>query len=352
MNTPLVCMSANAYAAACAEFERWAETGRRRAGMAWEAVVYPLIGLVARPGRQRSPLEPTPLADCAALVVAGVVMPPPALAHYGPTWARPVAGAATAGAAADLQARLAAVRARHPRLDCYGRMHSHPWPHTHPQPSGTDCREHLTGALESNAAAGLPWSLGLIAAAPAAQGLGVGDQGSGIRDQAAGIRGQRVVLSDQPPPPNPQPLPHSSSWPVQAYALLPEGQLVALGAVRVVPDDDARVRGVRAGAGWATPPGQRWLARQEAALAAHGVAVQALPLHRGWYGLALRWPGAPMRLLALPPTFPVAPPRLLRPAPAGGWQGAALPSRGKHWEAYHLPDLWTMDDVCNVKREA
>jgi hypothetical protein len=54
-----------------------------------------------------------------------VVLPPPELAHYGATWARPAAAGGTTGAAA-LQARLDAVRARHPRLDCYGRMHSHP----------------------------------------------------------------------------------------------------------------------------------------------------------------------------------------------------------------------------------
>ena len=120
--------------------------------------------------------------------------------------------------------------------------------------------------------------------------------------------------------------------------------MVELGAVRVVPDDDARVRSVRAGAGWATPAGQRWLAQQTAALAAHGGDVQTLPLHRGWYALAVRPPGAPVRLLALPPTFPVAPPRLLRPAPAGGWQGEPVPSRGKHWDAYQLPDLLMADD--------
>ena len=116
-----------------------------------------------------------------------------------------------------------------------------------------------------------------------------------------------------------------------------------LGAVRVVPDDDSRVRGVRAGAGWATPAGQLWLARQTAALAAQGVEVQALPLHRGWYGLALRQSAAPVRLLALPPTFPLAPPRLLRPAPTGGRQGDPVPPRGKHWDAYNLPDFLTMD---------
>ena len=227
MNTPEVWMSASAYAAACAEFARWAAVGRRRSGTAWEAVVYPLVGIVPRPGSERSPLEATPLADCAALVVPRVVVPPPALAHYGPTWARPRLGAATAGAAADLQARLDAVRAAHPRLDCYGRMHSHPWPHEAPHPSGTDCREHLTGALESNAAAGLPWSLGLIAAAPD-EGLGAGGgglgryevrgtryEGSRIRDQGSGIRDQESVVAlqnpkcqiqnHQPQPPTPNP---------------------------------------------------------------------------------------------------------------------------------------------------
>jgi hypothetical protein len=182
MDTPEVWMSARAYAAACAEFARWAAVGQARSGMAWEAVVYPLVGIVAQVGTERSPLEPTALTDCAALVVAEVVVPPPALAHYGPTWARPRLGAGTEGAAQDLQARLDAVRRAHPRLDCYGRMHSHPWPHEQPHPSGTDCSEHLTGALESNAAAGLPWSLGLIAAAPD-EGWGVWGRGVGTPDQ-------------------------------------------------------------------------------------------------------------------------------------------------------------------------
>src|SRR6476661_4091307 len=105
METPVVYMSSSAYTAACAEFERWAAHGRRRNGHAWEAVVYPLVGLVARPEAARSPLEPTPLAACSALVVPRVVVPPPALAHYGPTWARPSQATAPTGAG-ELQARL------------------------------------------------------------------------------------------------------------------------------------------------------------------------------------------------------------------------------------------------------
>jgi hypothetical protein len=291
-------MSASAYAAACTEFARWAAHGRRMGGAAWEAVVYPLVGIVARPGLARSPLEATPLAACAALVIPRVVLPPPALAHYGATWARPAAARDSAGAA-TLQARLDAVRAQHPRLDCYGRMHSHPWPHRQPRPSGTDCAEHLTGALDANRAAGLPWALGLIAAAP----------GAG-----------------------------SAEWPIAAYAMSAGGAITDLGPVRVVRDADPRVRQVLARPGGATPTGGRRLEQQVAGLTAHGVTVTALPLHRGWYGLVMRAPGHPARLLALPPGFPTAAPRLLRPA-AGGWTGAAVRRAGRpHGEVYDLRD--------------
>jgi hypothetical protein len=337
MNTPEVWMSASAYAAACAEFARWAAIGQRRSGAAWEAVVYPLVGIVPRPGADRSPLEAMPLADCAALVVPRVVVPPPALAHYGPTWARPRLGAATAGAAAALTARLAAVRAAHPRLDCYGRMHSHPWPHQQPHPSGTDCREHLTGALESNAAAGLPWSLGLIAAAPD-EGLGAGGWGLVTRDRG---RDQGSVVAFQNPKSaiqNPQP----SAWPIQAYALLAGGALVPLGAVRVAADGDRRVRQVLAGARWAMTAGYRWRARQAARLAAQGRQVTALPLHRGWYGFVVRAAAGATRLVALPPAFPLVPPRVLRPVP-GGWMGTAIAPRAGRWGAYDLRDVLAED---------
>jgi hypothetical protein len=337
MNTPEVWMSASAYAAACAEFARWAAIGQRRSGAAWEAVVYPLVGIVSRPGAERSPLEATPLADCAALVVPRVVVPPPALAHYGPTWARPRLGAATAGAAAALTARLAAVRAAHPRLDCYGRMHSHPWPHQQPHPSGTDCREHLTGALESNAAAGLSWSLGLIAAAPDG-GLGATDFGFSIldfgrRDQGSRSRDQEALGTLQ----NPKSKIQNPQWPIQAYALLAAGALVPLGAVRVAAEGDRRVRQVLAGAGWATAAGIRWRARQAARLAAQGRQVMALPLHRGWYGFVVRAAGA-TRLVALPPTFPLVPPRVLQFTP-GGWVGTAVTPRAARWGAYDLADV-------------
>jgi hypothetical protein len=300
MTNLVVLMSASAYAAACAEFARWAAHGCRMDGAAWEAVIYPLVGIVARPGMARSPLEATPLAACAALVVPRVVLPPPELAHYGATWARPAAARDPAGAA-RLQARLDAVRAQHPRLDCYGRMHSHPWPHRQPRPSGTDCAEHLTGALDANRAAGLPWALGLIAAAP----------GAG-----------------------------AAAWPIAAHALGAGGAITDLGPVRLVRDADPRVRQVLARPGWATPTGARRLDRQVAALTARGVAVTALPLHRGWYGLVLRPPGRSARLLALPPGYPTAAPRLLRPA-AGGWTGAAVraarPRRdGYDWCPYPL----------------
>jgi hypothetical protein len=282
MTNPVVLMSASAYAAACAEFARWAAHGRRIGGAAWEAVVYPLVGIVARPGMARSPVEATPLAACSALVVPRVVVPPPELAHYGATWARPAA-VSNPAAAATLQTWLDAVRARHPRLDCYGRMHSHPWPHRQPHPSGTDCAEHLTGALDANRPAGLPWALGLIAAAP----------GAG-----------------------------SAEWPIAAYAMAAAGTVTDLGPVRVVHDGDPRVRQVLAWPGWATRMGARRLDRQVAAFTARGVGVMALPLHRGWYGLVLRPPGESACLLALPPGFPAAAPRLLRPV-AGGWTGAA-----------------------------
>lgn len=335
MEIPEVCMSEHAYAAACAEFARWAGVGQRRSGMAWEAVVYPLVGIVPRPGLERSPAEPTPLTACAALVVPRVVVPPPALAHYGPTWARPRLGADTAGAAADLQARLDAVRAAHPRLDCYGRMHSHPWPHRRPHPSGTDCSEHLTGALESNAAAGLPWSLGLIAAAPE-EGLGVGGWETGTRDQGPGIRDRGSVGVLQSPKSKVQ----NPLWPIQAYALLTGGELVPLGAVQVVADGAPWVRRVLGGAGWATAAGGRWRARQVAELTKRGWAVTALPLHRGWYGFALRPPGRPARLVALPPAFPAQPPRVLRPTPRG-WEGWAVAPRERRWGAYALFDVVT-----------
>jgi len=295
MTNPVVLMSASAYAAACAEFAHWAAHGRRMDGAAWEAVVYPLVGIVARPGLARSPLEATPLAACSALVVPRVVMPPSELAHYGATWARPAAAGSATGAAA-LQARLDAVRARHPQIDCYGRMHSHPWPHRQPRPSGTDCAEHLTGALDANRAAGLPWALGLIAAAP----------GAG-----------------------------SADWPIAAYAMTAGGAIRDLGPVRVVRDADPRVRQVLARPSWATPTGTRRLERQVAALAARGVAVTALPLHRGWYGLVLRPPGESACLLALPPGSPPAAPRLLRPA-AGGWTGAAVRRVGTRADAHDL----------------
>ena len=255
--------------------------GQQRDGAAWEAVVYPLVAVQTRRGWGRSPLEPLPLAGCAALVVPRVVVPPPALAHYGPTWARPAAGA-TAVAAAALQAQLDAVRATHPRLDCYGRMHSHPWPHRCPHPSGTDCAEHLSGALASNAAAGLPWALGLIAAAPG---------------------------------PNDAP----GAWPIQAYALEAEGQLTNLGAVRVIADGDPAIRLALAGPGWATPSG----ARRRAALAQaghdSGLSVSGMALHRGWYALAGRSAVGPARLLALPPGFPTQAARRLHLTDQG-WQ--------------------------------
>ncbi|HMA34295.1 MAG TPA: hypothetical protein VKY74_07405 [Chloroflexia bacterium] len=295
---PAVLMSASAYTAACAEFEHWAAHGRRHGGSAWEAVVYPLVGLVPRPGAGRSPLEPTPLAACAALVVPRVVLPPAALAHYGPTWARPGDAAAPAGAADELQARLAAGRAPHPRLDCYGRLHSHPWPHAHPHLSGTDCAEHLSGALAGNGAAGLPWALGLVAAAPRP-----GDPGT---------------------------------WPIQAYGLRAGGALVDLGGVTIASDADPRVRWVLGRAGWATPAGARWRARQIVTLAARGMPAAGHPLHRGWYGLAIRRPNRPVCLVALPPGFPAQPPRLLRPAAGGGWMGIAGPPALPRWSAYHL----------------
>ena len=281
MKEPEVRMGAAAYAAACAEFARWAAWGRQTDGAAWEAVVYPLVAVQARRGWARSPLEPLPLAGCAELLVPRVVMPPPALAHYGPTWARPAAGA-TMAAATALQAQLDAVRAAHPRLDCYGRMHSHPWPHRRPQPSGTDCAEHLSGALASNTAAGLPWALGLIAAAPG---------------------------------PNDPP----GAWPIQAYALEAGERLTDLGAVRVVADDDPAIRVALAGPGWATPAG----ARRQAALAQagqdDGLSVSGMALHRGWYALAGRSADRPVRLLALPPSFPTQPARRLH-LTAAGWQ--------------------------------
>ena len=189
METPVVWMSASAYAAACAEFARWAADGRRRSGLAWEAVVYPLVGHRAAAGRRAQPAG----SDAAGRVCgAGGAAGGGAAARAGPLW--PDLGAARGRARRrrarqpTSQARLDAVRAAHPRLDCYGRMHSHPWPHRHPHPSGTDCAEHLTGALESNAAAGLPWSLGLIAAAPDEdEGLGVGGGGrTRGRGQGAG----------------------------------------------------------------------------------------------------------------------------------------------------------------------
>jgi hypothetical protein len=298
MTNPLVLMSTSAYAAACDEFARWATHGRRMDGAAWEAVVYPLVGIVARPGMDCSPLEAMPLAACAALVIPRVVLPPPALAHYGATWARPAAVRDPA-AAALLQARLDAVRAQHPRLDCYGRMHSHPWPHRQPRPSGTDCAEHLTGALDANRAAGLPWALGLIAAAPDGR---------------------------------------SAAWPIAAYALAAGGAVTDLGPVRVVRDADPRVRQVLARRSWTGPAGARRLERQVAAFRARGVAVTALPLHRGWYGLVLRSPGGPPRLLALPPGYPAAAPRLLLPA-AGGWTGEAVRRAGRpHGKGYDLLD--------------
>jgi hypothetical protein len=299
MTNPVVLMGASAYAAACAEFAHWAAHGRQAESAAWEAVVYPLVGIIPRPGMARSPLEATPLAACAALVVPRVVLPPPELAHYGATWARPAAAGGTTGAVA-LQARLDAVRAHHPRLDCYGRMHSHPWPHRQPRPSGTDCAEHLTGALAANRAAGLPWALGLIAATP----------GAGSVD-----------------------------WPIAAYAMTAGGAVTDLGPVRVVRDSDPRVRQVLAQPGWATATGARRLERQVAALTARGVAVTALPLHRGWYGLVLRPAGRPARLLALPPGFPAAAPRLLRPT-AGGWTGETVrtvPPRGAAYDLRHYP---------------
>jgi hypothetical protein len=274
-------MGTRAYAAACAEFARWAEHGRRVDGAAWEAVVYPLVGVRARPGWARSPLESLPLAGCAALVVPRVVVPPPALAHYGPTWARP-AGRATAEAAAALQTRIDAMRTAHPRIDCYGRMHSHPWPHTRPHPSGTDCAEHLTGALASNQAAGLPWALGLIAAAP-----GPGD-----------------------PP---------GAWPIQAYALEPGDRLTDLGRVQVVPDSDTAVRTVLAPAGWARGRGLHLRTTWAGRYAGGGQAFTEAPLHRGWYAMACAAPDGTRRLFAFPPGYPAVSPRRLVLTTAG-WQ--------------------------------
>ncbi len=292
MNGPTVIMGTQAYATACAEFAHWAAWGRQAEGAAWEAVVYPLLAVQARRGWTRSPLEPLPADGCAALVVPRVVVPP-APTHYGPTWARPAAAATTATTAA-LQAALDAVRATHPRLDCYGRMHSHPWPHRRPYPSGTDCTEHLSGALASNTAAGLPWALGLIAAAPG---------------------------PDDP----------SAAWPIQAYILEVGDRLTALGAVRVVADKDPLIRRALAAPGWTGSRG----ARQRAALAragqAAGLNMSAMPLHRGWYALAGRAAGQPTRLLTLPPGFPAQPARCLH-LTTTGWQPDPQP-----WPALPAP---------------
>jgi hypothetical protein len=111
---------------------------------------------------------------------------------------------------------------------------------------------------------------------------------------------------------------------------------VALGAVRVVADADPRVRQVLARARWATAGGSRWRARQAARLEAAGWTVTALPLHRGWYGFVVRGSEGGVRLVALPPAFPVEPPRLLRRTP-DGWTGAMVWPREKRWGAYDLP---------------
>jgi hypothetical protein len=142
----------------------------------------------------------------------------------------------------------------------------------------------------------LPWALGLIAAAP----------GAG-----------------------------SAEWPIAAFAMTAGGAVMDLGPVRVVRDGDPRVRQVLARPGWATATGARRIERQVAALTARGVAVTALPLHRGWYGLVLRPPGRPACLLALPPGCPAAAPRLLRSI-AGGWIGETVRAGGPRGAAHDV----------------
>jgi hypothetical protein len=111
-----------------------------------------------------------------------------------------------------------------------------------------------------------------------------------------------------------------------------------LGVVRVIGEEDARVRQVRAGANWATAVGGRWRARQVADLEGQGWTVTGLPLHRGWYGFVVIGGAPTPRLVALPPAFPAQPPRLLHLTP-GGWVGTALKAREKRWRAYQVQDL-------------
>jgi len=74
------------------------------------------------------------------------------------------------------------------------------------------------------------------------------------------------------------------------------------------------------------------------AIAQRGWAVTALPLHRGWYGLVVRGSAGATRLIALPPSFPLTPWRMVRRAADGMWQAEATGRGGRGWSAHDLLD--------------
>jgi hypothetical protein len=251
-----------------------------------EGILVPLLGLLPRdPGR--TPCAPLELEGIAEIVVARAVRLPPE---------RQANALCRVQALPEVDAivnrEVLALTRAHPRLRACGYLHSHPFARGRTAPSrgpACDVEGHMLPLLERNRRAGLEASFSLIA----------------CRD-----------LWDR-------------GWLIQAFALLPAGELVDLGPARAIADEAPALAELLTPELRAREPERSLLRRWRRELGRAGLRHRIDELFEGWLRVVvpvargqvvilvpLALPSRPLRVFAVPEgrgARAIAAPRSLAP---------------------------------------
>lgn len=235
-----------------------------------EGILVPLLGLLPR-DPARTPCTPLELAGIAEIVVARAVRLPPERQQNAPCRVQ-----ALPEVDAIINREVLALTRAHPRLRACGYLHSHPFARGRTAPSrglACDVEGHMLPLLERNRRTGLEASFSLIA----------------CRD----LWGR--------------------GWLVQAFALLPGGELVDLGPARALADEAPALAELLAPELRAREPQRSLLRRWRRELRRAGLRHRIDELFEGWLRVVvpvgrgrvvilvpLELPARPLRVFAVP----------------------------------------------------